>query len=90
MYRKPILDIVARTGLTQLAYDLLRKEKRKQHKSITEIINNLIVEKYASDNEVRRVPEKVPNSTNGTISNRKRRAGYFVQKVLDKTGNGKD
>lgn len=45
-YRKHELEKYSSVGVTRAGYDLLRREKLKQKKSMMRIIDNLIKEKY--------------------------------------------
>lgn len=45
-YRKHELEKYSSVGVTRKGYDLLRREKGKQKKSMMRIIDNLIKEKY--------------------------------------------
>lgn len=47
-YRKPVLDIHARIGITKEADEILSREKRKQKKSKAQLLSDLIIEKYGN------------------------------------------
>lgn len=46
--REEELELVARIAITKEAFDLLRKEKKKQGISLAKITSNLIIEKYGN------------------------------------------
>lgn len=45
-YRRPVLKLVKRLGITENVYKLLWKEKRKQKKSMARIVNDIIIKEY--------------------------------------------
>lgn len=49
--REEELEIYARIGVTEEAYDLLRKEKKNQKLSLAKIASQLIIEKYGQKNK---------------------------------------
>jgi predicted CopG family antitoxin len=55
IYRKSMLDIYARIGITKEAYEKLRRLKKSQKESMAGIVSQLIM----NQDEVREVPERV-------------------------------
>lgn len=47
--RKTELNLEKRLGITKEVHELLRKERKKQKKSMARIVNDLIIEKYANE-----------------------------------------
>lgn len=56
--REEELEIAARIGITEEAYKLLRRQKRKTHLSMAKLLSNLILETYgdAAVSEMLREP----------------------------------
>jgi hypothetical protein len=46
-YRAHELDLTKSVGITSEVHDILKKERKKQEKSMARIINDLILREYA-------------------------------------------
>jgi hypothetical protein len=44
--RKPELNLEKRIGITKEVHDILRRERKKQRKSMARIVNDLIINSY--------------------------------------------
>lgn len=57
-YRQPEIKIRARVGVDEETYKLLRGEKKKQKKSMTRIIKDLILKEYGKPRTTKPISTK--------------------------------